>query len=377
MKKVIIFLITVQCSVFSVHLANAQQDHIELSPLSNASYSNNPESDSLNLQFSFPTIAFVGEYGVETDGTSLYVTQWLGDSLAKYDQDGNVIETFVLTGVSKLRDLAWDGQYYYGSPNNFHFYILDLDNKLVLDTVFTSFRIRGMAYDPGEDVLWASEHWDPSFYKMDKQGNVIDSWIPSGITLDAISGLAYDNFSPGGPFLWGFSQDSTGAIIVKYDITNQTQTGNMIDVANLVTEPAYAGGLFIHQMEQRDVPTIGGMIQNQLVFSLELDYANMLVGIQDKGLVELMEVFPNPATDVIKIRYQIPDAGSRIPVTRHASRVTSIGLFAIDGTKIWETVPQGHDTEVEIDVSTIPAGIYFVKFQTGNSFITNKVIIQH
>jgi hypothetical protein len=363
MKKIIVLLIAVQCSVLSVHWANAQQDQIELSPLSNATYLNNPENDSLNLQFSFPTIAFIGEYGVETDGIDVYVTQWLDDSIARYNQSGNVLEEFVISGVERTRDLAWDGQYYYGSPNEFYFYVLDLANKTLINTYQTSFKIRGMAYDPVEDVLWASEMWSPSFYKMDKQGNILDQWIPSGITMDAIAGLAFDNFSPGGPFLWGFSQDSTGAIIVKYDIPNQTQTGNMIDVSNLVTEPAYAGGLFVHQMDQRDVPTIGGMIQNQLVFSLELDYANMLVGIPDDGLVELMEVYPNPATEVLRVRCKMQDA-----------RLKMIGLYSIDGTKIWETVEEGND-EVHIDVSHLPAGYYFLRLQSGNNFISKKVII--
>jgi hypothetical protein len=350
--------------VFSIHWANAQQDQIEISPLINTALQNLSENDSLNLQFSFPTIAFIGEYGVETDGNLVYVTQWLDDSIATYDQSGNVLEEFVIPGVGRTRDMAYDGQYYYGSPNEFYFYVLDLDNKTLINTFQTSFKIRGMAYDPVEDVLWASEHWNPYFYKLDKQGNILDQWIPSGITMDAISGLGFDNFSPGGPFLWGFSQDSTGAMIVKYDIASQTQTGNMIDVSNLVAEPAYAGGLFIHQMDQRDVPTIGGMIQNQLVFSLELDYANMLVGIPDDGIIELMEVYPNPATDVITIRYQMPDARGQM-----------IGLFAVDGTKVWGTLIDGNDTEVEIDVSNIPAGIYFIRLQSGNNFISKKIVL--
>jgi len=346
--------------------AFAQQDQIEISPFSNATHSTNSVKDSFNLLFSFPTIAFIGEYGVETDGSDVYVTQWLDDSIAKYDQAGNVLDEFVIPDVGRTRDLAWDGQYYYGSPNEFYFYVLDLDNKVLIDTIPTTFTIRGMAYDPVEDVLWASEHWSPMFYKLDKQGNILDSWLPSGITMDAISGLAFDNFSPGGPFLWGFSQDSTGAIIVKYDIPNQAQTGNMIDVSSLVTEPAYAGGLFIHQMEQRDVPTIGGMIQNQLVFSLELDYANMLVGIETNDVVELLEVFPNPVSDVIRLRYLI-----------HDSRYMICDLLDDSGKLIRRLSEESHSgmNELEIDVSDLPAGTYFMRMQVGNNIVTKKVII--
>jgi len=159
--------------------AFAQQDQIEISPFSNATHSTNSVKDSFNLLFSFPTIAFIGEYGVETDGSDVYVTQWLDDSIAKYDQAGNVLDEFVIPDVGRTRDLAWDGQYYYGSPNEFYFYVLDLDNKVLIDTIPTTFTIRGMAYDPVEDVLWASEHWSPMFYNA----SAWISWTSKAIFL--------------------------------------------------------------------------------------------------------------------------------------------------------------------------------------------------
>lgn len=279
----------------------AQSTQIEMAPNSHINTEAVFAPNLFELQFSFPCAAFIGEYGVETNGEDIYVTQWLDDSIAKYDQQGNVLDQFVIPGVGRVRDLAYDGQYYYGSPNDFFFYVLDMENKSLINTVSTSFRIRGMAYDPDHNVLWASEHWSPMFYKLDMQGNVLDSWLPTGITMDAISGLAYDNNSVGGPFLWGFSQDSTGAVIVKYDIANQLQTGSMIDVSVLGTDYSVAGGLFIHQMEGRSDITLGGMIQNQLVFALELGYANQLVQTDVHDFVTSFELYPNPVVDQLII----------------------------------------------------------------------------
>ena len=184
--------------LFLVSLYLSAQNTVEIAPGVRPVLPSYTE-DSFNLHYSFPAIAFIGEYGAETDGSTVYATQWMGDSLASYDLSGNIIEKFTIYGVERVRDMAYDGQYYYGSPSNFYFFVLDLDNKMIIDTVYTTFRVRGMAYDPVEDVLWASEAWSPSFYKMDKLGNVLDSWIPSGITMDAISGLAYDNTSANGP----------------------------------------------------------------------------------------------------------------------------------------------------------------------------------
>lgn len=323
------------------------------------------QEDTFDLYFSFPTIAFIGEYGAESDGNIIYATQWLDDSLAAYDLSGNLLEKFTIYGVEKVRDLAYDGQYYYGSPSEFYFYVLDLDNKIAIDTVFTSFRIRGMAYDPNEDVLWASEHWSPMFYKMDKQGNVLDSWLPSGITMDAISGLAYDYYSPGGPFLWGFSQDSSGAMIVKYDVPNQAQTGNMIDVSGLVTDMTVAGGLYLEDMDEPAVPVIGGVIQNRLHFALELDYANMLVGLEEKdNVITLLEIYPNPVWDILNIKTDI-----REPSEVHISIHNQLGMIEMN-----EIMTSSRQATIKLNVSELEGGIYFLRLTTNEQSITSRFV---
>ena len=341
------------------------QQYVEIAPNSNINADATMSRDSLTLQFSFPCAAFTGEYGVETDGNNIYVSQWLGDLFAKYDQAGNVLETFTIPGVSKVRDMAYDGQYYYGSPSDFYFYILDLDNKVLIDTIQTSFRIRGMAYDPVEDVLWASEHWTPMFYKMDMQGNILDSWLPTGITLDAISGLAYDNYSGGGPFLWGFSQDSTGGIIIKYDIASQTQTGNMIDVSGLALG-SIAGGLFISQMSPRSGFTMGGMMQNELVFAFDLDYANMLVvGIDSHDMMSSLDIYPNPANDVLNIKIGIDNQA-----------VSSCKILNQAGQVIQDHTVTNASSNISINTSMLESGVYFVQIGNDNGYsITKKFMI--
>ncbi len=281
----------------------AQQTLVELSPNLNATSSATTVQDTFNLQYIFPCTAFVGEYGVESNGTYIYVAQWLGDTIGKYDPMGNVIETFVIPGVERVRDMAYDGQYYYGGNNNNYFYILDLENKVLIDTIHTSFNIRGMAYDPVEDVLWTSSNWEPEFNKIDKQGNILDSWIASGITMNSISGLAYDNYTYGSPSLWGFNQDSTGVMIVKYDIVSQSQTGNMIDMSSIAEGGSgYAGGLYITDMPTRSNYLLGGCIQNDVIFGFDLDYANqMVVGIDNIEMLSSFEIYPNPAMDELNI----------------------------------------------------------------------------
>jgi len=343
----------------------AQQNQVEIAPNSNV----NPDAiisrDTLNLQFSFPCTAFVGEYGVNTNGSDIYVTQWYGNLIARYDEFGTVYDTFSIPGVSHIRDLAYDGQYYYGSPFESFFYILDLDNKVLIDTIHTSFQIRGMAYDPDNDVLWASECWFPMFYKMDKQGNILDSWLPSGITLDAISGLAYDNNSPDGPFLWGFSQDSTGAIIIKYDIANQAQTGNMIDVSTLATSGYYAGGLFIQQMGNRNEIVIGGMIQNDLVFALELGYANQMVDIESHEMLPSMEIFPNPVQDILNLSISSQDQELSCRILNQTGQIIQDHKLNVNSS-----------SNISFNTSMLEPGVYFIQISSNKGYSIAKKFLK-
>lgn len=343
----------------------AQQTHVEIAPNMDINPDATINRDSLNLQFSFPCTAFVGEYGAETNGTDIYVSQWYGDLFARYDQAGNVLETFVIPGVGNVRDMAYDGQYYYGSPSDFYFYVLDLDNKVLIDTIHTSFTIRGMAYDPVEGVLWASERWSPMFYKMDMQGNILDSWYPSGVTLGSISGLAYDNHSANGPFLWGFSQDSTGEIIVKYDIATQSQTGNMIDLSS-ISMGGVAGGLFIHEMSQKNDATLGGLIQGDMVFAFDLIYANMLVtDIESHDMITSLELYPNPVNDVLNIKINVDDrADLRCKILNQLGQVIQDQKVNVDASAI-----------ISINTDMLESGVYFVQIGNEKGYSVTKKFV--
>ena len=361
MKK----LLLITACLLSINIM-AQQTFVEISPNINISSSTAGVLDTFNLQYYFPCTAFVGEYGVESNGTYIYVAQWLGDTIGKYDLMGNVVEKFVIPGVERVRDMAYDGQYYYGGNANNYFYILDLDNKVLIDTIHTNFNIRGMAYDPIEDVLWTSGNWSPEFNKIDKQGNILDSWIATGITMNAISGLAFDNYTYGGPSLWGFSQDSSGAMIVKYDIATQTQTGNMIDMMSISQNVGIAGGLYITDIPTRSGHVLGGCIQNEIVFGFDLDYANqMVVGVDNNNMIISLKVYPNPAKDILNISIDVDDQA-----------IVDCRIFNQAGQLIHnQNIVGANSGNTSIDISALNAGTYFVQLSGKEGYsITKKFL---
>jgi len=81
----------------------------------------------------------------------------------------------------------------------------------------------------------------------------------------------------------------------------------------------------------------------------------------------VMAIFPNPALDHLTIRYRMPDAGYRM-----------IDLYSIEGRKIRELVNESMPAgthEMEMDVSDLPAGVYFVRVQADNAVQTRKLVI--
>ena len=94
---------------------------------------------------------------------------------------------------------------------------------------------------------------------------------------------------------------------------------------------------------------------------------DFITGLEEPKAAEEFVVFPNPCSGALRIRYLIRDSGYLIS-----------DLFGISGNKILELIRQDvgpGEYEMEIDVSDLPAGIYFIKIQVGNLIAVNKLVI--
>jgi uncharacterized Ntn-hydrolase superfamily protein len=103
------------------------------------------------------------------------------------------------------------------------------------------------------------------------------------------------------------------------------------------------------------------------------------VGVATPGAKEIyFDIYPNPCADAVNIRYQIPDTRYPIPVTRHTSRVTSIDLYSTAGNKIRQLIDGNHapgEYEIDINVSDLPDGMYFIRFRSGQHVTMKKLIV--
>ena len=224
--------------------ASAMQANVEYSPMA-TTIAGNPTRDAWDLLSSFDATA-AGQQGVVTDGNYIYTCYWNGaGQFEKYDTDGNHIESFTINGVGGIRDLTYDGTYFYGGAGSSDLYQMDFNSQTLVATISTQVgTIRHCSYDAQNDGFWIGNWTD--LYLVDRSGNV----VVTGPEVSDAYGSAYDPYTSGGPFLWLFTQAqdaNSQCVFVQYDINANALTNVTVDLssidANLASD-AMAGGAF-------------------------------------------------------------------------------------------------------------------------------------
>jgi len=258
--------------LFAANEVKVEEPINDFDPTNNSYYSGSFSDEVWDLQFSYDVdtpSGLTGISGAETDGTYLYGTKWAGTEIVKFDLQGNFIETFTIPGVSALRDLAYDGTYFYGSNASNYIWEMDFDTQTLVSTITTPGSVRSIAYDSDLDGFW--------YYNFSTDLHLVDR---TGALLNTIAappsmyGCAYDNFTAGGPYLWIFTGTTSGAgcQIEQYDLNTLTLTGETHSVSGDLGAAAIAGGLFLQPDLIPGKITLGGMAQGSpdLIYGYEI-----------------------------------------------------------------------------------------------------------
>lgn len=196
-----------------------------------------------DLQFNYALLG--SEYGVTTDGTYLYTSHWeTPGKIGKYELDGTSLGTFIIPGAGQIRDMTYDGRYFYGAANSPQIYEMDFNTGTLMGTITSPFvNTRGIAYDPDNDGFWITNAWSTTSALIDRSGQIVRS-----LTLGGASngGLAYDNVSGTEPTLWGNAETTPNYNnITQYSLTNGAilQVFNAVDVIpEIANDSDIAGG---------------------------------------------------------------------------------------------------------------------------------------
>ena len=225
-----------------------------------------------DFQFEYNVYHDQGEAGIESDGY-IYTTKWNGNAFFKYELDGTFVEEFTVTGCPVgIRDLAYDGQYFYGSNSSTTVYEIDFSSKTVISTFTAPVAVRAIAYDPtadgGNGGFWAN-NWSSDITLFKRDGTYISSFTVVG--LGSFYGFAWENYSDGDPYLWGYSQQGTNQnTLVKMQLPGGTQLETYDITDSGVTTTQVAGGLCISDAFVSGKWSFCGVVQNTVIWGLEL-----------------------------------------------------------------------------------------------------------
>ena len=111
-------------------------------------------------------------------------------------------------------------------------------------------------------------------------------------------------------------------------------------------------------------------------------HCHMLVH-EDQGMMLQFEVVDgtvgihnNRATEGDYVIYPNPVTGNFLTLKTENNEITSYELYNLTGTKMVNSRDIDNDKEVRINVSQVPAGMYFLKVYGNNSITTKKIIIR-
>ena len=150
MKKLLVILLTLSICI-GLFANTVPTPAFDLSPTAVINGSATPNREIWDILFLFETTA-ASMPGTETDGVNIYTTPWNGGDFSRYDMAGSHLSDFTITGVGNVRDMTYDGTYFYGSDASMYIFILDLANETHIGTISATCSgvtgIRHMAYDP-------------------------------------------------------------------------------------------------------------------------------------------------------------------------------------------------------------------------------------
>ena len=185
------------------------------------------------------------EQAIATDGFFIYTSSWMRPGVFnRYSPDGEYVETFFIENVGMIRNLSYDGTYFYGTDATNVILKLDLYNQIVVDSIITDLNsIRHCSFNRQNGKLLAGD-WN-SLYSIDTATGV-STRIRND--LENIYGSAFDNLSPGGPYLWLFSQTSQdngpSAYIRQFSLSDSdfTDKAHYLDDIE-ISDASLAGGI--------------------------------------------------------------------------------------------------------------------------------------
>ncbi len=273
MKKV--FSLFVLFISITVVYAQSSKPFTDASPNGGSGFGSDSKA-AWDLQFNHTGIPSAGSAGVVSDGDHFYLAQWNGSMIWKLDTLGVLVDSFSISGVTGLRDMVYDGTYFYGGAAGSTIFEMDFSSQTLVSTINSpAVDVRHISYDASADggngAFWVGD-WSTDFSLVSRNGVVLQTISSSSHDQSSTYGSAYDTITPGGPYIWTINASSgEDCKITQIDVNSGTPTGLVKVLTNHIAAPGQiGGGLFIAQDIVPGTITLGGAIQNVAIFGYDL-----------------------------------------------------------------------------------------------------------
>ncbi len=157
-----------------------------------------------------------------------------------------------------LRDLAYDGRYVYGSNGDRIRAMNPITGAHVNSFQGAPLNInRAIAYAPEDETFWVGD-WDDTWFKIDRNGNVLDQNSQHGLT--GVAGMAWNPVDPDGAYLYIHNQESEagGGAIYRYNPETRELNRQMTTAEE---DEGFAGGAFITYLYDTHNYALGCVVQ--------------------------------------------------------------------------------------------------------------------
>ena len=187
-------------------------------------------------------IAFDGEYYYTT--SSVYQNKFW-----KYDRTGKLVEQFYLDNLYyHLYNMTYDGRYFYASDGLNRIFKMDFDQKRVIDVITVteqpSLKIYHCTWDPKNKGFWVGSTNNIVLIGTNgKQKTKLTNFTETESI--AVVGSAYDDVTPGGPYLWLADETAANANMIDCIMLRQynLRTMTLTDVKHVLNDvPGYVVG---------------------------------------------------------------------------------------------------------------------------------------
>jgi hypothetical protein len=226
-------------------------------------------------------IAYIGDYIFINSGLN-FKDQF---QLYQFEKDGSVLVDVdtLYSAFNGWTAITSDDQYIYGAQQ-YMIQVFDPINDQLVDTyVRPNFSPTSMAYDPQKELFYLGNSIG-AIMTTNKEGDEVNFYV----VPYPIEGLAWDNSSPGGPFLWAYYQEETGLPkAIRLNPDSGAETGQSFTGINLSNDPEDSD-------QAKDIIVTSDWQENKLVMIGLHDSNNSVGDGNDKVVTYDLDIVPPP-----------------------------------------------------------------------------------